>query len=86
MRFNTSIIISFITLVLGMILGVISWIPVSVLVAGVVDLYTRRWVMSDKLGSAKNLSMSIKFFFALIGFYAMIGQLLCVGLIIWWFI
>ena len=60
-------------------------ILLSILAAGVIDLFTRAWVMSDRLGSARNLSALLKFFFALIGFYAMIGQVVCIGLIIWWF-
>lgn len=60
------------------------WIPLSVLIAGLTDLFTRQWVMSNRLGSARNLSVLLKSLFALIGFYAMVGQVVCVGLIIWW--
>lgn len=62
------------------------WIPLSVLGAGIVDLFTRQWVMSDRVGQMQKLSMTLKSMFALVGFYAMIGQVVCVGLIIWWFI
>lgn len=87
MKFNTAIIISLITLLLGFFTNQpYLWIPLSILAAGFVDLSTRRWVMSDELGTARNLSVFLKFFFALIGFYAMIGQVVCVGLIILWFV
>jgi len=87
MKFNTAIIISFITLLLGFFFEQpYLWIPLSVLVAGIIDLFTRQWVMSDRVGQMQKLSMTLKSLFALIGFYAMIGQMVCIGLIIWWFI
>ncbi|PIQ91480.1 MAG: hypothetical protein COV70_03470 [Parcubacteria group bacterium CG11_big_fil_rev_8_21_14_0_20_39_22] len=87
MKFNTAIIISLITLLLGFFFEQsYLWIPLSVLGAGIVDLFTRQWVMSDRVGQMQKLSMTLKSMFALVGFYAMIGQVVCVGLIIWWFI
>jgi len=87
MKFNTAIIISALTLLLGFFFEQsFLWIPLSVLIAGLIDLFTRRWVMSDRVGQAQRLSMTLKSMFALVGFYAMIGQVVCVGLIIWWFI
>ena len=87
MRLNTSIAISVITLIIALLFGFsYLWIPVSVLVAGFIDLFTRQWVMSDRVGSMQNLSVSLKFIVALVGFYAMVGQIICVGLIVWWFI
>lgn len=86
MRLSTAIIISLITLALGFFTGQLYlWVPVSVLIAGIIDLFTRQWVMSDRLGNMRNLSALLKFFLSLIGFYAMIGQIVCVGLIVWWF-
>ncbi len=41
--------------------------------------------MSDRVGQMKRLSMALKSLFAMIGFYAMIGQVICIGLIVWWF-
>jgi len=87
MKLNTAIIISLITLLLGFFLEQsYLWIPLSVLVAGGIDLFTRQWVMSDRVGEMQRLSITLKSLFALIGFYAMIGQIVCIGLIIWWFI
>ena len=87
MKFNTTIIISLITLLLGFFFEQpYLWVPISVLVAGFVDLFTRQWVVSNRVGQMQKLSMTLKSMFALIGFYAMIGQVVCVGLIIWWFI
>ncbi|MDO8676043.1 MAG: hypothetical protein Q7K16_00045 [Candidatus Azambacteria bacterium] len=86
MKINLVIIISALVLLLGFFTDQsYLWIPVTVLIAGIVDLFTRRWVSSDKLGSAQSLSVIMKFVFALIGFYAMIGQVVCIGLLIWWF-
>ena len=87
MKINSAIIITIVTFIVGFISHQqYLWIPISVLIACLIDLYTRQWVMSDRLGSARNLSALIKFLFAVIGFYAMIGQIICIGLIFWWFI
>ena len=87
MRLNTAIVISLITLLLGFFFEkVYLWVPLSVLVAGIIDLFTRQWVMSDRVGQMQRLSVTLKSLFALTGFYAMIGQVACIGLIIWWFI
>ncbi len=87
MRINSAIIIAFVALFIRFFSNQpYLCIPLSVLIAGLIDLYTRRWVISDRLGSAKNLSALIKFLFALIGFYAMLGQIVCIGLIIWWLV
>lgn len=87
MKFNSATIIALFTLLFGFFFNQpYLWIPLSVLVAGFVDLSTRQWVMSDRFGTAKNLSALIKFLFTLIGFYAMLGQIVCIGLILWWFI
>lgn len=87
MKINSAIIIALITLLLGFFLNQpYLWIPSSVLAAGFVDLFTRQWVMSDRFGTAKNLSALLKFLFTLIGFYAMLGQIVCIGLMLWWFI
>ena len=87
MKINSAIIIALLTLLLGFFFNQpYSWIPFSILVAGVVDLFTRRWVVSDELGMWIKFSVLVKFFFALIGFYAMLGQIICIGLIFWWFV
>ena len=88
MKLNTSIVIAAIAAVVAFVLSrpPCWWVPITVLVAGIVDLFTRAWVMSPRLGSAKTLSMALKSICALFGLYAMIGQLMCVGLVIWWFV
>ena len=86
MKINLAIIISAVVLPIGLFTDKpYLWIPISVLIAGIIDLFTRQWVSSDKLGSSRTFSAILKLFLAEIGFYAMIGQLLCVGLLIWWF-
>lgn len=87
MRINTAIIISGVTLGIGYFFNQpYLWVPLSVLVAGFIDLFTRNWVASDRFGSARALSAYLKFFFALVGFYAMLGQIACIALIIYWVI
>lgn len=87
MKFNTAIIISFVTLLLGFFFEQSHlWMPLSVLGAGVIYLFTRQWVMSDRVGQMQKLSMTLKSIFALVGFYATIGQVACIGLVVWWFI
>ena len=60
------------------------WIPAAVLMASIVDLFTRAWVASDRLGTATSVSILLKFSFAMVGFFAMVGQLICVGLVAYW--
>ncbi len=87
MKLNTAVIIAGITLLLGIGFNQSQlWIPLTVLIAGIIDLFTRRWVASDRLGRAVTLSALLKFSMAFVGFYAMFGQIVCVGLIMWWFI
>ena len=87
MKINYAIIIALLTLLLGFFFNQpYLWIPFSVLVAGFVDLFTRRWVLSDRFGTAKNLSALLKLLFTLVGFYAMLGQVACVVLVFWWFV
>ena len=85
MRLNTSIVIAALTLTVGVIFGEkLIWIPISVLVAGIFDLFTRRWYRSNALGEWVGFSITLKFICSLVGFYATIGQLFCLGLTIWW--
>lgn len=52
MKINTSIIISLVVLISGYFFNKpYLWIPTTVLFAGVIDLFTRKWIMSDRLGS-----------------------------------
>jgi hypothetical protein len=86
MKINLAVIISVLVLLSGFFADKpYLWIPMSVLIAGVIDLFTRQWVSSDKLGSSQSLSSILKLLLSLIGFYAMIGQVACIVLLIWWF-
>lgn len=85
MRLNTSIVIAGVTLIAGVVFQQPHiWVPLTVLVAGVIDLFTRQWVMSDRLGSMTELSLFLKMILALIGFYAMLGQFACLVLAGMW--
>ena len=87
MKINTSIIVSGITLLAGLFSQQpYLWFPVSVLAAGIIDLFTRGWVASDRLGSATNLSVLLKSICSVAVLYAMVGQVICIGLLIWWFV
>lgn len=85
MRLNTTVVIALVTLIGGIIAskGPI-WIPVSVLAAGIIDLLTRSWVASERLGKWAGPSAVLKLGFALIGFYGLIGQFVCIVLIGRW--
>lgn len=87
MRINLAIIISFFVLIIGLFFGKpYLWIPSTVLAAGFIDLFTKSWIISDRLGSATTFSILIKSILALIIFYAIFGQIICIGLVFWWFI
>jgi hypothetical protein len=87
MKINLAIIISVLVLLFGFITDKpYLWIPISVFIAGIIDLFTRQWVSSNRLGSAKTFSVIIKLLFVLIGFYAMLGQVACIVLLIWWLV
>lgn len=60
------------------------WIPITGLIASFIDTMTRGWVQSPRLGASMNLSIILKFVFTLMGTYAMISQLGCVVLMIYW--
>jgi hypothetical protein len=88
MRLNTAVVISAVAVVAAFALRLPPWwwVPLTVLFAGFVDLFTRSWVMSRRLGSARRLSMALQSICATLGLYAMLGQLICIGLVIWWLI
>jgi hypothetical protein len=87
MRLNTALVISSITLTVGFIFREAHlWIPVSIMIAALIDLLTRPWYGSNAMGEWVGLSIVLKFIFALVGFYATIGQLVCMGLFAWWLI
>lgn len=87
MKISLAIIISSLTVIIGLFFGKpVVWFPLSFFVASLIELSTRRWVSSEDLGSWTNFSVIIKFILGLVGFYALAGQVICVGIIIWWFI
>lgn len=87
MKLNTALVISVITLILGLIFSKPNiFIPVSIVIASIIDLYTRKWVASNMIGGMIKTSVLLKGLFAVIGFYAMVGQLICIFLLVKWFI
>lgn len=85
MRLNSSIVIAIITILVSILTQQGSlFFPLTVLIAGIISLYTFTWVVSDKLGRNKNGSLILKFILGLIGIYAIIGQFICVVLIFLW--
>lgn len=87
MKLNTALVISVITLILGLIFSKPNiFLPVSIVIASIIDLYTRKWVASNRIGSMIKTSVLLKGLFAIIGFYAMAGQFICLFLLIKWFI
>lgn len=84
---NLALIVASITTFLGFYFDKSTlWLPVTVFRASVFDLLTRKWVMSERLGSSKTLSMFLKSLCSLVIIYATIGQIICVWLVIKWFI
>jgi hypothetical protein len=87
MRLTTAIVISGLTVIVGVLFKQsYSWIPLLIFIASIVEIYTRKWVSSDKVGTNPKISIVGKFLFALIGMVALFGQVICLGLIIFWFI
>lgn len=87
MRLTSSIVISFITLVLGLFFKQpLIWLPSSFFIASIIDSLTRKFVKSEGLGQWVKTSVILKFLCALLGFYAIIGQLVCIYLILTWFV
>jgi hypothetical protein len=61
------------------------WVPYSGVVASTIDLFSRKWVKSEKLdGLLMGLSIVPKFALSLIGVYAMLIQFACLALGIYW--
>ena len=87
MRLNNSTVVAGLTLLIGAAFSEGHlWIPMTVLAAGIVDLFTRSWVTSSRVGQWARVSVFIKFVLSLVGLYATLGQLACLGLIGWWLI
>lgn len=85
MRLNPSIVIAIITILVSILTQQGSlFFPLTVLIAGVISLYTFSWVVSNRLGSNVTLSVLLKLILSLIGFYAIIGQFICIVLIFLW--
>jgi hypothetical protein len=87
MRLTSAILITSLTSVWGLVAGnPYLWIPVTGLIAAVIDLLTLDWVSSSRLGEMQKLSLSLKLVFTLIGTYAILSQFACVILMIYWII
>lgn len=76
---------------LVLLIGVVTeqeylWLPTTVLAASFIEIYSRDWITSEKLGSAKNTSATIKLLLMLVGMYALVGQFILIALLIYWFI
>ena len=85
MKLTSSIIIATAVLFLGLFIKQQAlWVPISVLIAGLIEAFTRSWIMSPKLGSATGLSMLLKFCLSLVGLYAGVGQFACIFIAIAW--
>ena len=87
MRLNAPTVIAGAALIVGLIFqkGQL-WIPATVLAAGLIDLFTRRWVASNQVGKWPNADNFLKFVCALVSFYAIVGQVACLVLIPVWFL
>lgn len=87
MRLTAPTVIAGATLIAGLIFHQnYLWIPATVLAAGLIDLFTRRWVASKNPGRWPTASTFLKFVCALVSFYAIVGQVACLVLIPVWFL
>lgn len=87
MKINYETAIAITALIIGIIFDKqYLWIPISVLPAGIIALFTQGWVLSNRIGEAQTLSITLKSICTIINFYAMIGSIVCTGLIVYWFI
>ena len=85
MKITPAIIITGVASAWGLIAGnPFLWLPITALIAGIIDALTRDWVQSPRLGASMNLSIILKFVFTLMGTYAMLSQIACVLLMIYW--
>lgn len=84
MKLNLSFVVSLITITIGLLMSQSIFVPITVLIASVIDLLTREWVMSEKVGTAVGLSIILKFIFSAIGMYALLGILINIILIFIW--
>lgn len=87
MRISLSTIISCAVLVIGIIFqkdGL--WLPISVAVCSVIYTINSPWVLSGKGGSNALLSEGLRLILNIIGFYATVGQFVCLFWLVRWFI
>lgn len=82
MKLNTSLVISTLTLIVGIFLNIPLWIPISVIIASIISLKVSSWVNSERLGSSAVLSSFLKLACSAIMFYAAIGQYICLALVV----
>ncbi len=92
MKLNTASVIAAFTLLAGWYFHQpYLWVPATILLAAVVDLFTRRLVMSDDRATALDFppilwgsAPYLKAIFGIVGLYAMVGQVICATLLAWW--
>ena len=86
-RLNSTVLISAFILIIGLIFGQpYLWLPISVLIASIIELVNRPWTSSNKVGEWAAFSLILKTIFNLFGLYGLIGQIACLVLLgIWLF-
>lgn len=62
------------------------WLPISVLAASLIYQPFSSWAASDKFGANRAASIGLKSGINLIGFFASIGQFVCIFWIFRWFL
>lgn len=87
MRLTSALVITAICAAWGSLAGhPYLWLPYTGVAASVIDLFTRTWVASPKVGEWAAASVLLKFILALVGFYAMLAQFACAALGIYWIV
>lgn len=64
----------------------LTWVPVSGALASVIDLGTRGWYMSDRVGEMRATSEILKTLLTLVGAYALLAMVGSIGIGIWWLV
>lgn len=64
----------------------LAWVPVSGALASVIDLATRGWYMSDRVGEMRATSETLKTLLTLVGGYALLAMLASIGIGVWWLV
>ena len=86
-KLKLATVVSLITVLVGFFLDKpYLWFPIAVLIAAIISLIVNNKVTCDDLGRAQTTSAFLNVLLSITMFFATFGWILCVGLMIWWFV